>query len=114
MTTPTQTDSFTTDLHNHIQYREAGVFSKVLHKDICCQYTLFCLATGTDLTEHASTRNATIHVIEGRGTLTLKGQSITLTPGVLVFMPANAPHALRAAENLAFLLTLSESPQHTP
>jgi quercetin dioxygenase-like cupin family protein len=46
-------------------------------------------------------------VIEGQGTLTLEGQDINLEPGVFVFMPANAPHALKAEANLAFLLTLS-------
>jgi len=47
-------------------------------------------------------------VLEGKGILTLEGQDILLEPGVFVFMPANAPHALKAEENLAFLLTLSE------
>jgi quercetin dioxygenase-like cupin family protein len=82
----------------------------VLVKDNFCQYTLFCLAATTEISEHTSARNATVHVIEGRGILTLSGQDIALEPGVFVFMPANAPHALKAEENLAFLLTLSEKP----
>jgi len=73
-----------------------------------CQYSLFCLAANTEISEHTSTRNATINVIEGRGLLTLSAQDIALKPGVFLFMPANAPHALNAEENLAFLLTLSE------
>ncbi len=32
-----------------------------------------------------------------------------LEPGVFVFMPANAPHALEATSNLAFILTLSSA-----
>ncbi|WP_228040919.1 hypothetical protein [Nodosilinea sp. LEGE 07088] len=35
-------------------------------------------------------------------------KDIALEPGVWVVMPANAPHALRAIANLAFLLTLSQ------
>ena len=46
--------------------------------------------------------------MEGRGNLNLEGKDITLAPGVFVFMPANAPHALQAQENLAFVLALSE------
>lgn len=80
----------------------------MLMKDKDCQYTLFCLAATTEISEHISTRNATINVIEGRGLLTLSGQVIALEPGIFVFMPANSPHALKAEENLAFLLTLSE------
>lgn len=103
--------SFTTPLQNLIEYPEAGVLSKVLLQDKCCQYTLFCLAADTEISEHTSTRNATVNAIEGKGILTLEGKEIVLEPGVFVYMPANAPHALKAEENLAFLLTLSENPQ---
>jgi quercetin dioxygenase-like cupin family protein len=100
--------SLVLQLTSQIEYPSAGVLSKVLLQDKACQYTLFCLAANTDISEHTSTRNATINVLEGKGLLTLLGQDITLEPGVFVFMPANAPHALKAEENLSFLLTLSE------
>lgn len=93
-----------------IEYPEAGILSKVILKDNSCQYTLFCLAAGTEITEHTASRNATIHVLEGQGELTLEGQTIALEAGTFVVMPARAPHALNATENLAFLLILSESP----
>jgi quercetin dioxygenase-like cupin family protein len=95
-------------LHDHLEYPEAGVLSKVLLQDENCQYTLFSLAKGTDIAEHTSPRNATVHVLAGKGTLSLEGNDIALHPGVFVVMPAHAPHALYALENLAFLLTLSE------
>lgn len=94
-------------LREHLEYPESGILSKILFKDAACQYTLFCLASGTEISEHTSTRNATVQAIEGNGTLTLNGEAIALEPGVLVFMPANAPHALGATSNLAFLLILS-------
>ena len=96
-------------LKDKIEYAETGILSKVLLKVSYCQYTLFCLSAGTDIAEHTSTRNAVVQVIEGEGTLTLEGQDINLEPGVFVFMPANAPHALKAEANLAFLLALSDA-----
>lgn len=108
-TTLKSNSSLATQLRKEIQYQAGGIFSKVLVKSNHCQYTLFCLAAGTDIAEHTSTRNATITVIEGCGILTLEGQEIVLEPGVFVLMPANAPHALKAEENLAFLLTLSDN-----
>ncbi|MBW4574749.1 MAG: cupin domain-containing protein [Aphanothece sp. CMT-3BRIN-NPC111] len=101
--------SLAIQLQEKIEYPKQGVLSKVLIKDSCCQYTLFCLAAGTDISEHTSARNATVHVIEGSGLLTLAGQEIPLEPGVFVFMPAHAPHAVKAKDNLAFLLTLSDN-----
>lgn len=100
--------SFATQLREQIEYPDLGVISKVILKDNNCQYTLFCLASGTEISEHTSTRNATVHVLQGRGILTLEGREITLDPGIFVFMPAHAPHGLKAEENLAFLLTISE------
>lgn len=98
--------SFFFPLQECIEYAADGVLSKVILKDNICQYTLFCLAAGTTISEHTATRNAVIHVLEGRGILTLEGEEIQLETGVFVFMRANAPHALQAEENLSFLLTL--------
>ncbi|MBD1887067.1 cupin domain-containing protein [Microcoleus vaginatus] len=96
-------------LRDTIEYPAAGVLSKILVKDNNCQYSLFCLAAGTEISEHSSARNATVNVIEGKGILTLEGKDIVLEPGVFVFMPDRALHALKAEENLAFILTLSEA-----
>jgi nitric oxide dioxygenase len=111
MTVATPNNSFTATLQDLIEYPTSGILSKVLLKDNNSQYTLFCLAKGTEIEEHTSTRNAVVTVIEGQGILTLNAEEIVLNPGVFVFMPANAPHALQAKENLSFLLTLSEHPQ---
>ncbi|GAB4544005.1 MAG: cupin domain-containing protein [Pleurocapsa sp.] len=104
----TPNNSFIATLQDLIEYPNSGILSKVLLKDNNSQYTLFCLAKDTEIEEHTSTRNAVVTVIEGQGILTLEGKEIALAPGVFVFMPANAPHALQAQENLAFILTLSE------
>ena len=95
-------------LRDTIEYPAAGVLTKILVKDNNCQHTLVCLATGSDIAKHNSARNATVNVLEGKGILTLEGKDIVLEPGVFVFMPARAPHALKAEENLAFILTFSE------
>ena len=48
----------------------------------------FCLAANTEISEHTSTRNATVQVVEGAGALTLNGERIPLKPGVFIFMAA--------------------------
>jgi quercetin dioxygenase-like cupin family protein len=106
-TTLISPDTTTLKLQNLIEYPASGILSKVIWKDERCQYSLFCLAAHTEISEHTSTRNATVQVIEGTGSLTLNGHPIPLAAGVFIFMPANAPHALEATSNLTFLLTLS-------
>ncbi len=108
MTVATNNHSFNATLQDLIEYPTHGINSKVLLKDNNSQYSLFCLAAGTEIDEHTSTRNAVITVIEGKGNLNLEGKDIALTPGVFIFMAANAPHAVQAQENLSFTLALSE------
>jgi nitric oxide dioxygenase len=108
MKVATPNNSFATTLQDLIEYPNSGILSKILLKDNNNQCSLLCLAAGTEINEHTSTRNAIITIVEGRGNLNLEGKDIALAPGVFVFMPANAPHALQARENLAFILTLSE------
>ncbi|WP_293153960.1 MULTISPECIES: cupin domain-containing protein [unclassified Microcoleus] len=98
------------DLAEAIVYAPEGIRSQVLLEDANCRYTLMTLIAGTHIAEHASPRNATVHVIEGRGILTLEGKDIDLASGVFLVMPAAARHAIQAKDNLAFLLTFSEQP----
>lgn len=100
--------SFHTTFQELIKYPTSGILSKVLFKDKNSQYSLFCLAAGTEIEEHTSARNAVITVVEGMGNLNLEGKNILLAPGVFVFMAANTPHAVQAQENLAFILALAE------
>ena len=104
----TDNNAFATNLQDLIEYPTSGILNKVLFKDNNIQYSFFCLAAGTEIEEHISTRNAFISVVEGKGNLNLAGKDIALAPGVLVFLPANAPHAVQTQENLAFTLALSE------
>ncbi|MBW4552343.1 MAG: cupin domain-containing protein [Aphanocapsa sp. GSE-SYN-MK-11-07L] len=97
--------TFNTQLQAFADYTKPGVTRKNLAKDEHTQFSLICLTAETKMPEHTAARNVSITVIEGHGVLTLKGQEITLQPGVFVYMPANTPHALRASSNLAFLHT---------
>jgi len=70
----TQNQSFSTTLQELIEYPTQGILSKVLLKDNNCQHSLFCLAAGTEIEEHTSTRNAVLNVVEGAGNLNLEGK----------------------------------------
>ncbi|WP_026734893.1 cupin domain-containing protein [Fischerella sp. PCC 9605] len=91
-----------------IDYSQGRVQRQTLLEDTNCRYILLSLPAGAQLAEHSAPRNATVNVIEGQGVLILEGKEIRLKPGVFVFMPATARHALNAETNLTVLLTLSE------
>ena len=95
------------DLEKMMEFPREGIFSKVLVKTDISNHTLMCLAKGSDISEHTSTREAAETVLKGKGTFVLNGSKIKMKPGVFIFMPKNAPHSLSADENLAILLSLS-------
>ncbi|MEW6171236.1 MAG: cupin domain-containing protein [Candidatus Omnitrophota bacterium] len=100
-------DSLVKDLEKLIEFPKEGIFSKVLVKTDVSNHTLMCLSGGSDISEHTSTREAAVTVLKGKGIFVLNGKKIKMKPGVFIFMPKNAPHALSATQNLAILLSLS-------
>jgi len=99
---------FSENLNEAMQFPGGGVFSRVLAKSESFNYTLMCLSKGTDIDTHTSTKSGCVTVLRGKGTFNLSGSKIVLEPGVFIFMPANAPHSLKAYEDLAILLCLNE------
>lgn len=90
-----------------IEYSEKGILSKEIVKNGKMNVTLMCMAAGTELSKHTSTREGTVYVIEGKGFFNLLGKDIAMAPGVLIYMAADSVHSLKADENTSFLLTLA-------
>lgn len=53
------------------------------------------LRKGTLLPEHSSSSPVTIMALQGGGIATVSGKKIRLDAGRMVFLPANAPHAVQ-------------------
>ncbi|MDD5022802.1 MAG: cupin domain-containing protein [Candidatus ainarchaeum sp.] len=94
------------NINKMIHYSEDGILSKSILKEEKMDVTLFCMAKGTKLSEHTSTRKGLVHVLEGKGIFYLEGKKIEMTPGVLIFMKENAVHSLKAEKNTSFILIL--------
>lgn len=101
--------SFDKSVLELIDYSEQGILSKEVFKDNKTDCTLFCMASGTEMSEHTSTKQGFVYVIEGKGVFNLQGKEIEMEQGVLIHMGANAVHSLKAVEDTSFLLILFES-----
>ena len=84
----------------------AGITSRTLLKTSGGKSVLFAFDAGQELTEHTNPNHALIQVLTGSLHLTLDGRAETLTPGSILHMPPQLPHAVRAEEPATFLLTL--------
>lgn len=83
-----------------------GIASRVLAKSAASNLTLFAFDAGQGLTEHTSSFDALVMVLEGALTLTIGGTPVRAVPGTIVRMPAGIAHAVEAPEPARMLLLM--------
>jgi quercetin dioxygenase-like cupin family protein len=93
-------------LRSLVSPTEQGIASRVLAKTSGGNLTLFAFDAAQGLTEHTSPFDALVMVLEGSLILTIGGTPVRATPGTIVRMPANVPHALDAPEAARMLLLM--------
>lgn len=90
-----------------------GIASRILAKSDGGNVALFAVDAGQGLTEHTSPFEALVMVIEGALVLTIGGTPVRATPGTIVRMPANVPHAVEAPEPARMLLVMLRHAKET-
>ncbi len=93
-------------LHDLITPTEQGIASRVLARTGGGNLTLFAFDAGQGLTEHTSPFDALVMVLAGTLDLTIGGTAVKASPGTIVQMPANVPHAVEAPQAARMLLLL--------
>ncbi|MBS3051071.1 MAG: cupin domain-containing protein [Candidatus Aenigmarchaeota archaeon] len=93
------------NLRDYIEYKEGGIFSRVI-KSGKYDATLFCMAEGTEMSEHTSAREGFVLIIEGSGVFKLEDNNIEMFGGKMIFMPEGTVHSLKANSNTSFILVL--------
>lgn len=83
-----------------------GIASRVLAKTSGGNVTLFAFDAGEGLSEHTAPFDALVMVLDGTLALTIGGARLDATPGTIVRMPANVPHALDATTAVRMLLVM--------
>jgi len=94
------------NLEDMIEFAKDGIVSKVVAEIEGNEISLFCMATGQQLSTHSASFPAVIHILQGKGEITLGEEVYEVKPNSWISMPKNLPHAVKATENFVFLLTL--------
>lgn len=94
------------DLRSLVNSTPQGISSRILAKADGGNVTLFAFDAGQGLTEHTSPFDALVMVLEGALTLTIGGTPVVASPGTIVRLPANVPHAVDAAEASRMVLVM--------
>jgi quercetin dioxygenase-like cupin family protein len=91
-----------------------GIASRVLAKTAGGNVTLFAFNEGKGLSEHTAPFDVLVLVLDGRLSLTIGGNKVEATPGTIVRLPANIPHAVDATAASRMLLIMLREPTESP
>lgn len=94
------------DIAKLVGYQEGSIVSRVIVKAETGNVTLFAFDAGQELSEHTAPFDALVHVLDGEAGITISGKSFQLKVGEAIVMPANEPHAVKAARKFKMLLTM--------
>ena len=99
----------TTSLATLGQYQEDAIVSSTLIKKKAGTVTLFAFAKDQALSEHTAPFDALVQIIEGQMEISIGADAHQVSGGEIIILPANIPHALRAAADTKMLLTMIKS-----
>ena len=89
-----------------LQYQEGSIVSRVLLKQKGGTVTLFAFDQGEGLSEHTAPFEALVLIVEGEAEVEIAGEAYSVRAGETITLPANIPHAVRAATRFKMLLTM--------
>ena len=89
-----------------VDYRPGQIVSRTLVQNKAVSVTLFAFDAGEEISEHDSSGDALVYVLDGMGQLTIGGTAHTATAGQAVVMPATIPHAVYAPERFKMMLVV--------
>ena len=96
--------SLLTALQEPLEAPAESIVSRTVYTSDTVRIVLFAFAPGQELTEHTSTREALIHVLDGRGEITLGSETVDASAGTLIRMAPKLPHSVHAHSPLRMLL----------
>ena len=102
-------DAKAENLAESIDYQNGAVVSRTLVKKASGNVTLFAFDRGEGLSEHTTPFDALVHILDGEAEITIGGINHTVGAGEAILMPAEVPHALKAASRFKMLLTMIKS-----
>jgi quercetin dioxygenase-like cupin family protein len=106
MTKEKRNGAIVVDLDGMVEFAKEGIVSKTVADKPHAKIILFSMAAGQYLSEHTASMPAVIHVLRGRGEVKLGRKWHAVKPGAWVHMRTGLDHAVKAAEDLVFLVTL--------
>lgn len=97
------------NLSKSINYQKGTIVSRTIINKPSGTVTLFAFDKGQGLSEHIAPYDAMVYLLDGQADIKISGKTNKLISGEIIIMPANRPHALKAAERFKMLLIMIKS-----
>ncbi len=92
-----------------VAYQEGSVVSRTVIDKPSGTVTLFAFEKGQGLSEHQAPFDALVYVLDGTASVSISGIAHEVAAGGMIVLPADKPHALRAATRFKMLLVMIKS-----
>ncbi|MHC4270188.1 MAG: cupin domain-containing protein [Planctomycetota bacterium] len=97
------------NLNELVDFQKDSVVSRTSLDKEAGIVTLFAFDKGQGLSEHTTTFDALVNIIEGEASVIISGETFQLKKGEMIIMPANEPHALKAIGKFKMILIMIRS-----
>ena len=94
------------ELVSLLQSHDDSIVSRVLLKNNGGTTTLFAFDKGSGLSEHTAPFDALVVVLDGEADIEIAGKNYKVQTGEILKLPANQPHAVKAATRFKMLLIM--------
>src|SRR5690349_17222949 len=89
-----------------VEHQPGAVVSRTMVRSKAGTVTAFAFDVGQELSEHTAPFDALVHVIDGEGEFRIESATHVVAAGQMLLLPANRPHAVRAAKRFKMILTM--------
>ena len=87
-------------------YQTGAVVSKALLDTAKGSVTAFAFDEDQGLSEHTAPYDALVIIVEGEADIEISGKTYHLNENEMIIMPANKPHAVKAATKFKMILVM--------
>jgi quercetin dioxygenase-like cupin family protein len=94
------------NLAEMVAWQEGAVVSRTLIDKKAGTVTLFSFDAGQGLSKHTAPFDAMVMILDGTAEISISGNRHTVRAGEMIIMPANKPHALKAAQRFKMALIM--------
>ena len=91
------------------EYQEGSIVSRTMIDKKAGTVTFFAFDEGQGLSEHVAPYDALVYILDGEAEVTVSGKMNRVKQGEMIVIPANKPHALKAARKFKMMLIMVKS-----